>query len=137
MLKKLILRYFRNDLDYLPDKDSLSLGRKGETIACRHLKKNGYKVLEKNFRSRFGELDIIANESENIVFVEVKSRTSTEYGLPQKFVTKDKQKKIIKSAMIYLSQNDLHNENVRFDVVSINLGDESCEVIKGAYEVED
>jgi len=86
-------------------KDTKTLGDLGEKIAEKYLKDKGYKILDKNFRySKLGELDIIAEKSNNIFFVEVKTRKKTGPGgfLPEDNITYDKQKKLIKLSQIYL-----------------------------------
>ena len=67
--------------------DRRQLGKMGEELACRALEKDGYRIIDKNFSCNHGELDIIAEEKDTICFVEVKSRTSTSYGLPEESVT--------------------------------------------------
>ena len=69
-------------------------GEQGEALAVRHLKKAGYKIIETNYRTRLGEIDIIAKDKDTIVFVEVKTRTSVHFGSPKWAVTPQKQKKI-------------------------------------------
>ena len=73
----------------------------GELIACRFLKKTGYIIIEKNYRSRYGEIDIIAKDCETLCFVEVKSRKNTHYASPEEYVDKKKQKRLLKTSMIY------------------------------------
>lgn len=98
-------------------------GKKGEEIAAKYLKKNGYKILEKNFRKSYGEIDIIAQKGENIAFVEVKTRKSDLYGTPAEFVTSKKQERIKKAAYAYIQQNDLDAE-FTFDIVEVYLNAE-------------
>lgn len=98
-------------------------GRKGEILAAKYLKKNGYKILERNFRKPYGEIDIIAKKGENIAFVEVKTRKSDLYGTPSEFVTVKKQTRIKKAAYTYIQQNDLDAE-FTFDIIEIYLNAE-------------
>ena len=87
-------------------KDSGSRGRRGEVLACKHLKKNKYKILEKNFRVRQGEIDIIAEDKKGVLcFVEVKARSRDDYGLPVEAVTRHKQKRLLTAAYLYLEDN--------------------------------
>ena len=107
----------------------------GEKIACKFLKQLKYKIIDKNFRSRFGEIDIISEDSKTICFVEVKSRSRTDYGLPEEFVDKRKQEKLLKTAQTYVSKNNLEDINMRFDIVSVNLVNSECRIIKNAFEI--
>ena len=95
------------------------LGNAGEVIAQEYLKKNKYKILETNFRCKFGEIDIIATKNDVIIFVEVKSKSSKKYGLPREMVTVYKQNKIKLVASYYLQINNAFNKNCRFDVIEI------------------
>jgi putative endonuclease len=102
-----------------------SFGKAGERYAAEFLKNNNYKILEKNYRyGRMGEIDIIARENEYICFIEVKSRSNTFFGLPCEAVAVRKQRKIRNLAYIYLKENNLTNENVRFDIVEVILKEE-------------
>lgn len=97
------------------------LGDRGETIACRALKKRGYKVLKKNYRTKLGEIDIIGLEGETIVFIEVKTRTSDKYGSAADAVDIHKQKRIRKIAASFLLKYKLRDKMCRFDVVCIDI----------------
>jgi putative endonuclease len=101
-----------------------SLGIKGEEIALRHLKKRKYRIVERGFRFLRGEIDIIAYDEKTLVFVEVKSRTGMEYGLPEESVTAGKQRQIRKIALGYLAARDLGDADCRFDVVSVLFGND-------------
>ena len=106
-------------------------GRQGEHAACDFLTKNGYKIIQRNFTSPHGEIDIIAEDEKYIVFVEVKTRTSEKFGLPRESVTEYKQNKIRLTATLYLQTNNLLNQKVRFDVVEVL--DEEIEHIVGCF----
>ena len=95
-------------------------GKKGENAAVSFLKKSGYKILERNYLKPYGEIDIIAKKGENIAFIEVKTRKSDLYGSPAEFVTVSKQKKIIKAALAYISENDIEAE-FTFDIIEVYL----------------
>lgn len=95
------------------------LGDAGEESACRLLRSSGYRVLERNWRCRLGELDAVAWESGEIVFVEVRSRTSEEFGSPAESVTATKRRKLIKLAAAYLQQKKAAEQPCRFDVVEM------------------
>ena len=107
------------------------LGRLGETQAEKYLKKVGYKILEKNYKTNIGEIDIIAKEKEVIVFVEVKTRSSNNYGNPSQAVDKKKQKKYQKVAQEYLVKSGQMDKNCRFDVVEIE--NKKINLIKDAF----
>lgn len=95
------------------------LGRRGEEYACIMLSKNNYKILERNFRCSFGEIDIIALDKETLVFIEVKTRNSGKFGLPQEAVNKKKLENIRKVGEIYLKKSIYKYKKLRIDVVSI------------------
>lgn len=113
------------------------IGEKGEFIAERHLKKKGYKILERNYRTKLGEIDIIAKEKKTIVFVEVKTRRSWQFGNPKGSVTPAKQRKISMVALQYLKTIDRSNTKARFDVVAITATRDTpqIEIIKNAFEL--
>ena len=114
----------------------ISLGRKGEEFAAQYLMKSGYCIVEKNFRVRSGEIDIIANDGEYLVFVEVKTRSSLRFGTPATAVTYHKQQQIIKTALVYMSQHNLHDLPVRFDVVGVMMEKDKApraELIRNAF----
>jgi putative endonuclease len=111
------------------------LGNYGEDIAAQFLKKNKYKIIEKNYSCKFGEIDIIAKDKNILVFVEVKSRTNEKYGTPALAVNYYKQKNIIKTAKHYIMENKLQNEFCRFDVVEVLVenADNNIRLIKNAF----
>ena len=106
----------------------------GEQLACRYLKNRGFDVFEKNYKTRYGEIDIIAVHKDVLCFIEVKSRKSTEYGLPEEYVDRRKQQKLIKTSLIYCISNITTVEDRRFDVVSVDLNNGQCRLIKNAFE---
>ena len=89
----------------------------GETEVCKTLISRGYKILERNFRSRLGEIDIIAKDGDCIVFIEVKTRKNNVFGNASEYVTYSKQKKIIKTAKYYLK--GMLDVEIRFDVAEV------------------
>jgi putative endonuclease len=113
-------------------------GAAGEKIALAYLKKLGYRILESNFRSPFGEIDIVARIGRVTVFVEVKSRITSSFGPPYLSVTKTKQMHIIRNALFYLKRRRILNADWRIDIVSIKLNYEreleNIEVIENAVE---
>lgn len=98
------------------------MGRAGERKAEKFLKKTGYKILEKNYKSHFGEIDLIAQKDDEIVFVEVKTRTSIEYGYGSEAVNAKKRDKYYLIAAEYLQKNRKTDFPCRFDVIEINDG---------------
>jgi putative endonuclease len=112
-------------------------GKQGEELAVKHLKKQGYEIICVNYRTRLGEIDIIAKDKDTIVFVEVKSRSSSAYGSPKQAVTLEKQKKISKNALLYLKETSQMNARARFDVVAVFSSNDKAdvEIIKNAFEI--
>jgi putative endonuclease len=96
-------------------------GRAGEDIAADFLEKNGYRISRRNYRCPIGEIDIIARDKDELVFVEVKTRRSGDLGYPEQAVGIKKQKKISKLALWYLQENKLEGIRARFDVVAVML----------------
>ena len=97
----------------------LLLGDRGERAAVRFLKSQGFRIVATQYRNRFGEVDIIARDDRQIVFVEVKTRKSTDAGQPHEAVDIRKQRKLTKTALCWLKQNKRLEQGARFDVVSI------------------
>ena len=91
-------------------------GACGEDAACSFLKKKKYKIIERNFRCSGGEIDIIAQKGEDLVFVEVKTRASDKFGTPAEAVTYYKKQNMVKTAKVYLMQNPT-DMNIRFDII--------------------
>ncbi len=112
-------------------------GLDGEERAAKYLKKQGYEIVVRNFQSRFGEIDIIAENKEYIVFAEVKARSENSIAEPKEFVDLRKQRKIIKTAEIFLSEN-ITEKQPRFDVVEVKKekGRYFINHILNAFEVE-
>lgn len=95
------------------------LGMRGEEAAARHLEKNGYRMLSRNYRCRLGEIDIVALDRDVLVFVEVRSRSSNEYGLAQESVGGRKQFKLRQLAWYYLKAEGIDGRDCRFDVIAV------------------
>lgn len=113
-------------------------GKQGEIIAVDFLKKNKYKIIEQNFRSRWGEIDIIGYNEKTICFIEVKTRTNTEFGRPEESVTRAKQLQIIRTARYFIKRKKIpDNIPCRFDVISIILEGSFPEInlIKNVFTV--
>jgi putative endonuclease len=99
-----------------------NLGLLGEQIASKFLENLGYKILEKNFHSKFGEIDIVALDKDILVFVEVKTRWSENFGLPEESITPWKIRKIIKTADYYKLLHPQLPESLRIDALAIDIG---------------
>ena len=112
-------------------------GFKGESIAAGFLKRNGYKILEQNYKNKLGEIDIVAKDRDTLVFVEVKTRRSDQFGHPKWAVTPRKQRKISMVALYYLKEHRKSNLKARFDVVTVLDRQKSpvVEIIKNAFEL--
>lgn len=113
------------------------LGKSGEDHAARHLSGQGYRILERNFRTRCGEIDLIALHEGELVFVEVKTRTNEAFGAPELAVNPGKQQRMVKAALSYIKKKNLHQMPCRFDVVAITGGSSAApEVIRNAFEMD-
>ena len=129
-------------LKNLYKKTPVSIGNLGEDEAVRVLKKKGYIILERNYRTRTGEIDIIAKDGEYTCFVEVKLRKNNNYGTPGEMITPQKKSRIIKAAQHYTAKKGLHDSPLRFDAVLINaevtgkkLKIIQTEVVENAFEL--
>lgn len=121
----------------MPVKNS-DLGREGERIALALLKERGYRILERNFRTRLGEIDIIASHNNTICFVEVKTRKSLARGVPQESIVPAKRHKLAQVALCYLKKKKLFSQKARFDVVAITRsseGEVQSRLIPDAFEL--
>ena len=113
------------------------LGKEGEDRAARFLSKQGYKILERNYRTRTGEIDLIALHQGTVAFVEVKTRTNNAFGAPELAVTPQKQRRMVKAALGYIKYKKLHQVPCRFDVVAISAGaEQEMELIQNAFEMD-
>jgi putative endonuclease len=119
------------------DDDRRRTGKIGESIAVKFLKKNGYKILQQNYRCALGEIDIIARDGDVLTFVEVKARRTDQYGGPKWAVTPRKQRKISMVALDYLKMTEQMDSEARFDVVAIRMWSEQpdIEIVRNAFEL--
>ncbi|PKN17125.1 MAG: YraN family protein [Deltaproteobacteria bacterium HGW-Deltaproteobacteria-6] len=101
------------------DRGKIATGKKGENLAADFLKKSGYKIVEVNYRCPIGEIDIVARDQKEMVFVEVKARKSSALGYPEEAVGIKKQKKMSQLARWYLQEKKINDTDARFDVVAI------------------
>jgi putative endonuclease len=97
------------------------IGNLGEDIAAAFLESKGYQILDRNYHSRYGELDLVAKKKKNLVFVEVKTRTSEAFGLPEASVTPDKFEKIYNTGLIWLQEHPEEPDDWRVDLIAIQL----------------
>lgn len=100
-------------------KTRIKLGVLGEDLAADYLTTRGYTILARNYRKNTGEIDIIARDGDYLVFIEVKTRTNLLFGQPYEAVTLRKQAQISRVALGYITINKLHNQAMRFDVISV------------------
>ena len=119
------------------------LGAKGENIAVSYLKSRGYRILERNYRIRLGEIDIIAEQGGHLVFIEVKTRSDNLFGSPFESVTVPKQRQLSKVALQYICKMGCYNRPARFDVVAVQLNkanstklqDTRIELMQNAFDL--
>jgi putative endonuclease len=112
-----------------------ALGREGERLAAQFLEKQGLVIVERNFRTRCGEIDLIARDNKELVFIEVKTRSGPDFGTGLEAVDRRKCRQIVRVAQEYLLRHDAFNEPARFDVIAILLGDHAhIDHIKNAFD---
>lgn len=118
---------------------SKELGKAAEDDAERFLAEKGYKIIERNYRSRFGEIDIIARDGDVIVFVEVKARRNDKKGSSTSAVTPMKQRKICLTALFYLKAKKIYGQRARFDVVAVEGAGQNLRIrlIQNAFEINE
>ena len=111
-------------------------GVTGEDSAVRHLERAGYAILDRNFKTRFGEVDIVARDGQTTVFVEVKRREADGHGRAAEFVSPAKMRKVVNAARIYAARYGLSERPLRFDVIAIDVigGNEQLLHHKGAFD---
>lgn len=109
------------------------IGNIAEEQACKYLLKQGLKLLTRNFRCKLGEIDLIMQDNNELVFVEVRCRKNNNFGTSAESVTSSKQKKLLRAAEYYLSQMNDNDRLCRFDVIAITSGSNTLEWIKDAF----
>ena len=121
--------------------EHIERGSAGETLACQHLRRAGYKVLYRNFRGRTGgELDIVCRHGDTLVLVEVKTRRSEDFGRPFETIRREQQRRISRGALAWLRMLDNPDILFRFDVVEVLMPDRGkprIEVIRNAYQLSE
>ena len=117
------------------DRERKELGKSGEEIAAKFLQKKGYRILERNYRCRLGEIDLVAKKSGDLLFVEVKTRRSSESVSPPELVDFRKQRQISRAAQHYLAVKKCQDRGADFAVLIIDWSKESpsCELIENAF----
>jgi putative endonuclease len=115
-----------------------ALGKRGEDLACAELEKRGYVIVDRRFRTRCGELDIVARDGGVLVFVEVRARSGCNFGTPFESVTWKKRQRLSRMAVSYLCAKRLAGVACRFDVVSVveEHGTQTIELMRGAFDME-
>lgn len=118
------------------DMRRMDTGKEGEKIAAAYLKKKGYSIIEQNYRCPIGEIDIIARDKNELVFVEVKTRKSCALGYPEQAVGIKKQKKMSRLALWYLQEKKMNGSCARFDIVAILMlsGGNEVRLIQNAFD---
>jgi len=119
-------------------RNHIELGKEGELKAIEYLRDKGYELLEQNYRNRIGEIDLIAREKDYLCFIEVKTRISENQGHPFEAVNYRKQRQIIRTSLLYLTENNIDEQNVRFDVVAVipqEQGNMAIDLIQNAFEL--
>ncbi len=118
----------------LPFNNHLTKGKTCENFACNYLKKNGLKLIDKNFHSRYGEIDLIMQHHNMVVFIEVRYRKNQNYGGAKASITPAKQQKIQKTALYYMQKKG-HELNARFDVIAMTGESDNLAIewIKNAF----
>ncbi len=116
----------------------IALGKHGEDVACAELIRLGYDILERRYRTRFGEIDIVARHQGVVVFVEVKARRGLDFGSGAAAVTGWKQRRVARMAQDFVVRHRLHGHPCRFDVVAVDAGRDGTrvDVIRGAFDAD-
>jgi putative endonuclease len=123
----------------VPTSHQATLGKLGEDEACRELRRRGYAILARGYRTRCGEVDIIARDGDVLVFVEVKTRSGGAFGSPLEAVTARKRLKLVRMALEYVTRSRLSKVACRFDVVGVlcQAGTTRIEVVVDAFSIQD
>ena len=118
-------------------KERQKLGREGEELARRFLLSKGYKIVKRNFRTTFGEIDLIAYQKKVLAFIEVRTKTSSNFGTPEESISLGKKKKISRVASFYLKAKRLKENEIdcRFDVVCITRTPFTIKLFKDAFQI--
>jgi putative endonuclease len=120
-------------------KTNQNLGKAGEDLALDFLSRRGYRIIARNYRTRYGEIDIIAVDGDTFCFIEVKMRRQIRYGAPEESVSRLKQRHMVRAATCFLKDRDLLERPSRFDVVSVDHTgpDPKIELIQAAFVLDE
>jgi putative endonuclease len=122
----------------IPTDHQVVLGKSGENYACLELERRGYEILHRRFRTRVGEIDVVARDGGTLVFIEVKARRSVRFGPPAEAVGPQKRHKLMQMASAYILARGLGNSRCRFDVVAVTFGTgerlPKVEIFKAAFD---
>ena len=113
-----------------PEARHIAIGRQGEQHAAKYLKKQGLRILQRNYRIAAGEIDIVAEDGQTLVFVEVKTSSGSAFGSPESWVTPRKRAQVARIAAAYLQEHAIDDQDCRFDVVGIQMYDAAKPVIR-------
>ena len=118
-------------------RERLDLGRLGEELALKEIKRLGYKVVTKNYRCPLGEIDLIARAADCLVFIEIKTRKDSSLGYAKEAVDQRKMRQISKVALAYMKANDCMDSKARFDVIAIHIKGERAEIefVRNAFDL--
>jgi putative endonuclease len=105
-----------------------TLGKLGEELAGKAFKKNGYRIIDKNYRCRYGEIDIIARKKDSLVFIEVRSKTGSSFGSPEESVTTAKKRRIMRTALDYIANHENLPPDWRIDFVAVEFDESGSKV---------
>lgn len=119
-------------------RERLDLGKRGEELALKKIKRLGYKCVTRNYRCSLGEVDLIAKDGECLVFIEIKTRKGKSLDYAKEAIDGRKRRQLSKVALAYMKSNNCCDTKSRFDVVAINLSDEEdqIELIRNAFDLE-
>ncbi len=117
--------------------ERLALGRFGEDLAFKKIKRLGYKKIIRNYRCSVGEVDLVANDGDTLVFIEIKTRRGKSTGYAKEAVNARKRKQLSKVALFYMKSNDCIEAKARFDVIAVSIkdGKPQIEVVKNAFDL--
>lgn len=113
--------------------NNIEKGKYGEELASNYLEIKGYRLIDRNYSNKIGEIDIICTKGDILIFAEVKSRTSSKYGYPREAVGKKKQEKIRRISSLYLLKRELKKVQCRYDVLEVNLRTDEVNHIINAF----
>lgn len=120
----------------VPQRTVADSGRAGEELAARYVQERHFTILERNYRTRYGEWDLIAKKGQLLVFIEVKARSSFQFGSPHEFVDRTKRKRLRRAADIYLQARNAPRRSIRFDIIEVDLTSSAIRWLPNAFGEE-